>query len=253
MDPVKESFRKVKEDIDSLREQLFVLTEEVLELKESLIHLLNHELYNSEEPNRQTNQQTDTPVNQTYSLEKQTLPTHNPPEIKPFKPLEAQNLGISTGNEGVPTDRQTNQQTNQQTHYTPVNRISTSNLTSENNTPETYQKKLTPMDNALEILNSLDSVRKEIRLKFKDLTDQEFLVFSTLYQLEEESGFTNYKTLSERLNLSESSVRDYIGKLIKKEIPVEKIKIHNKNIQLSISPALKKVASLNAILQLRDL
>ena len=71
-------------------------------------------------------------------------------------------MPFSTGNDGVPTDKQTNQQTNQQTE------IGNS------------------MENALEVLNSLDNIKKEIRLKFKDLTEQEFLVFSIFYQLEEE-------------------------------------------------------------------
>jgi biotin operon repressor len=63
----------------------------------------------------------------------------------------------------------------------------------------------------------------------------------------------DYKSLSERLNLSESSIRDYIGKLINKGIPVEKKKINNKSIQLSISQNLKKIATLSTILTLRGL
>jgi DNA-binding MarR family transcriptional regulator len=105
--------------------------------------------------------------------------------------------------------------------------------------------------NAAQILNSLDNLKKEIRLKFKRLTEQEFLVFSTIYQLSEEKGNTDYKNLSEKLSLTESSIRDYIGRLIKKGIPVEKTKINNKTIHLSISPNLKKIASLPTILQLR--
>ena len=69
-----------------------------------------------------------------------------------------------------------------------------------------------------------------IRLKFKRLTEQELLVFSKLYQLDEEMGHSDYKTLSQKLNLTESSIRDYIGRLIKKGIPVVKNKINNKNI-----------------------
>ena len=108
-------------------------------------------------------------------------------------------------------------------------------------------------DNAVEILESLDNIKKEIRLKFKRLTEQEILVFSTLYQLEEENGYTDYKTISDRINLSESSIRDYIGRLIKKGIPVDKTKVNNKTIHLSISKNLKKIASLHTILQLREL
>ena len=82
------------------------------------------------------------------------------------------------------------------------------------------------------------------------------LIFSVLYQLEEEQGqegHSDYRTLAKRLNLTESSIRDYIGRLIKKGIPVDKIKVNNKNIQLKISPNLKKIASLPTIIQLRDI
>ena len=79
------------------------------------------------------------------------------------------------------------------------------------------------------------------------------LVFSTLYQLEEMSGDVDYKVLAKRLNLTESSVRDYIGRLIKKGIPVEKKRINNKTILLSVSSNLKRITSLSTIIQLRDL
>jgi hypothetical protein len=85
------------------------------------------------------------------------------------------------------------------------------------------------------------------------LTGQELLVFSTLYQFDEEFGSVDYKLLASHLNLTESSIRDYIGRLIKKKIPVEKVRINNKNIQLKISDNLKKIASLQTILQLKDL
>ena len=78
-------------------------------------------------------------------------------------------------------------------------------------------------------------------------------MFSTIYQLEEENGFADYKSISEKINLTESSVRDYVGRIIKKGISVEKKKINNKNIQLIISNNLKKIATLPTILQLRDL
>ncbi|HKZ33939.1 MAG TPA: HTH domain-containing protein, partial [Candidatus Nanoarchaeia archaeon] len=109
------------------------------------------------------------------------------------------------------------------------------------------------IEDAASILDSLDGLKKEIRLKFKQLTDQETLVFSALYQLEEDSGPVDYKTLADKLGLTESSIRDYIGRLLKKGIPVEKKKINNKQIKLSISQSLKKIASLSTILQLRDI
>ena len=103
------------------------------------------------------------------------------------------------------------------------------------------------------LLDSLDELKKEIRLKFKRLTDQEMVVFSAIYQMGEEKGFSDYKSLSKRLSLTESSIRDYIRRLIFKGIPIEKKKLNNKEIQLFVSESLKKIASLSTILKLIDL
>ena len=196
MDPVKEAFRKVREDMDSLSREVFSLKQELSMLREELKTVIYPTISAPEGP--------------THPVKIEAYPKEIPTHDTPLKPLKAQNMVFSIGNGGVPTNKQTNQ-----------------------HTPKTS------MDDALDILNSLDNIKKEIRLKFKDLTEQEFLVFSTLYQLEEEQGYSDYRAISKKLNLSESSVRDYVGKLIKKEIPVEKVKINNKNIQLSVSQNLK--------------
>ncbi|MFZ1970798.1 MAG: helix-turn-helix domain-containing protein [Candidatus Nanoarchaeia archaeon] len=223
MDPIKDAFSKVKEDMESLRIQMLSLNNELTEIKLSLNELLSVR-----------SEQLPEDKNPTDISKKEADIKQLPTESYPYKPQKDQNKDISTGNDGVPTNKPTNQQTNQQIRKDDINRDNS-------------------LGDALKILNSLDNVRKEVRLKFKDLTEQEFLVFSTLYEFDEEIGNTDYKTLSKALNLSESSIRDYIGKLIKKQIPVEKIKINNKNIKLSISSDLKKIASLDAILRLREL
>ena len=78
-------------------------------------------------------------------------------------------------------------------------------------------------------------------------------VFSLIYSLDQSGEEVDYPVLAARLSLSESSIRDYVGRLIKKGIPVEKVKINNKTVHLSISPNLKKIASLSTILQLRSI
>jgi DNA-binding MarR family transcriptional regulator len=247
MDQVKEAFSKVKEDIDSIRYEidslkltlagisrgLSDLAEIFKDFKEEQEKENQKKIQNnwSFQRNPLTPQQTNRQINST-------TPTHASTHNYHYRPLKTQNMGISTGNQGVPTDKQTNRQTNQQTQ-----KLDKSSYNQENSS----------IDNAVQILESLDNIKKEIRLKFKRLTDQELLVFSTLYQLDEENGFTDYKTISEKINLSESSIRDYIGRLIKKGIPVDKTKLNNKTIQLNVSKNLKKIASLNTILQLREL
>ncbi len=265
MDQVKEAFSKVKQDMHLIHSEIDSLKENISELRKSMIDLveiiksLKNEKKNQmiQQPNIShlpqqiqsnapsqikkihqnklnkpkyfsTLQQTDRQINPTP-------PTHTSTDNYQYKPLKYPNLGISIRNRGVPTDRQTDRQTHQQTDKS------------------SYNQENSSIDNAVQILESLDNIKKEIRLKFKRLTDQEMLVFSTLYQLEEENGHADYKTISEKINLSESSIRDYIGRLIKKGVPVDKTKINNKTIQLSISKNLKKIASLNTILELREL
>ncbi len=222
MDKIKEAFQKVKIDIEFLKNEIASLKKNLLELTEKIpldIEKKDKEFVEGIETNQQKNQ--------AYAEEFPTDKYH-------FKPLKPQNLGISTGNQGVPTDKQTDKQTDRHIK----------------NRPEKSQNSF---DGALEILNSLDSLKKEIRLKFKRLTNQEFLIFSTIYQLDNELGYSNYRLLSQKLNLSESAIRDYVGRIIKKGISIEKIKINNKNVQLSISEKLKKIASLATILQLREI
>jgi Mn-dependent DtxR family transcriptional regulator len=80
------------------------------------------------------------------------------------------------------------------------------------------------------------------------------LVFSTIYQLEEQGNREiTYKLLSKTLKLSESSIRDYVQRMINKGISIQKEKVNNKKLLLTISPNLKKIASLPTIIQLREL
>mgnify|MGYP001609422427 FL=1 len=229
MNYIKEAFNKVKQDIDLLKNELNNLKYELKENRELIAQVC-------ENIQKILNQ-----ISSTYQQNKieygGNLPTHQqidptykkniPADITHFNHLNAKNLVISTGNQGVPADRQTDQQTDQQT---------------ENN-----------IENAAEMINSLDNLRKEIYKKFKKLTEQEWIVFSTIYQFDEEKGYSNYQILAEKLKLTESSIRDYVARLIKKGIPINKSKLNNKNIRLNISQSLKQIASLSTIVSLRDL
>jgi hypothetical protein len=82
-----------------------------------------------------------------------THPAHN----FPYKALKDENKVLSTGNEGVPTDRQTNQQTNQQTDKGSYN----TEIIPKEDLSSNY------ITHAAKILDSLDNIKKEVRLKFK--------------------------------------------------------------------------------------
>jgi len=233
MDQIKDAFQRVKQDMDSMKKEMDLLkhffsenNERLLEINKTIREI---QLSLSELSKYTFQKSVSTPSNtSTDKLKIPASPTHFPTDDSPLKGLKGQNMGFSIGNEGVPTNKQTNQQTDQQIEKT-------------------------PFVDALEILNSLDNIKKEIRNKFKRITEQEFLVFSTIYQMAEESDIVDYKSVSKKLNLTESSIRDYVGKLIKKGIPVEKTRINNKMIRLSISEKLKKITPLPVIFRLREI
>ena len=259
MDNIKEAFQKVKQDIDFLNSEMNELKKTLIDVNNYLASLgqnVTNLIKNQEQDRLQIqkiiqNMQKDT---STHRHINQTNTTHPSTHNTSFKALKPQILPISTGNQGVPTDRQTDRQTDrhiENVQKTPENSFLQPLLFKPNS--QANKQEINPIENAAEMLESLDSLKKEIRLKFKRLTEKELLVFSTLYQLDEEFGYTDYKTLSKRLNLTESSIRDYIGRLINKGVPVDKNKLNNKNIQLSISNNLKKIASLPTILKLREI
>ena len=233
MDQIKDAFQKVKSDISSLRDEFDFLKSEFFLVKNSLDDILNSvkNMKNTNDLNP-TNQQINPTHNPAHPTNQHIIQHINPP----FNRLKDENKHISTGNDGVPADRQTNQQTDRQTLKSQFS-----------------EEKEDFIDNAANLFDSLDNVKKEIRLKFKKLTEQEIVVFSAIYQLDEEFGQSDYKSLSKKLNLTESSIRDYVGKLMKKGIPVDKKRINNKQIILTISPNLKKIATLSTILKLREL
>jgi len=218
---VKLAFLKVKEDILNLKSEMF----EIKNIVKNLYSMLNtKDIHESSDSTIRQITSTNSAVSTDTSTVRQ--------EIEGFKPT---NLSISIGNEGVSTDRQTDRQTD----------TSTQNM----------QKNLdSDLQEAHQIFNSLDSIKKQIRIKFKKITPQEMLVFSAIYQLEEQRlKEITYKEIATFLNLSESSIRDYIQRIIMKGIPIKKQKINNKRVALLISPELKKIASLSTIISLREL
>ncbi len=221
---IKSAFARAKQDIDFLGNEISQIKQEIHEIKRFLDDFATSTVRQITSTHPATSTQTSTV----------------PQEIGG---LNTPNLGISIGNEGASTDRQTDRQTDNSTHNLPEIPSKTHELDIEQNIQE-----------ASEILDSLDVLKKQIRLKFKLITPQEMSVFSTIYQLEEQKQQPiTYQETALKLGLSESSIRDYIQRMINKGIPIKKQKIDNKKIVLSISKELKKIATLNTIIKLREL
>lgn len=207
----------IKEAFSKIKEDIFFLKQEINALREEVKGLKT---------------QTEDARIQTVSLQKSDIPTNNQTAPQEIKGLYKPNIAISTGNKGVQTDISTYQQTARQTDNLKENSL----------------------DKLQETLNSLDSIKKEIRIKFKGLTKQEMAVFSTIYILEDKQVENiTYKAISSYMGLSESSIRDYVNKIIQKRIPLKKTKVNNKNVNISIDPFLKRTVTLSTINTLRDI
>ncbi len=230
---LKQAFAKVKQDID-------VIKTEIQELKRTLDRQTDTSTDNQTENTKNSAiQQINSPEN--------LIPAHFPADNFRLKALKSPNSSISTGNKGVPAD---SQQTDKQTVNTTRNQGGKFALNKEDVIKE---NKINKLEKLADFIDSLDDIKKDLRAKIKKLTKQEMSVFTSIYYLEEQGLTVDYPLLAEKLSLTESSIRDYIQRLIKKAIPIEKSKENNKKIILTISQTLKKIASLNTILNLREL
>ncbi|MCS7134250.1 MAG: hypothetical protein NZ889_00095 [Candidatus Pacearchaeota archaeon] len=201
-DKIKEAFDKVKQDISELKKEVFSLKKQF----KDIFYLL-----------KKTQQ-----INQEKQLDKFShIKTGE--KIKKLVGLDS-DFQSSTGNGGVPTDRQTDRQTNRQTD----NRHSTDGR----------------------IMGLVEDLRL-LQRKFQNLTKQEFLVFSTLYILSSEKKHVTYKDLAMKTRLSESSIRDYISRLVRKEIPIIREKLNNKQILLQIPQEFRELAPLDVLTRMR--
>ena len=226
-DKIKEAFTKVKKDLFNLQSQILELKLEIQKINRTL------ETQTLRPP--KPDNQTPNPDNQTH--------------------ISTGNRGVSTGNEGVQTDRQTIRQTDRhiqkfaQSVEIPVYEKQIPPL----ETPEKPESKIDQIEKVSQTLNALDDIRKDLRIKFKKLTEQEMLVFSTIYQLENDGIAVDYLQVSNKIGLSQSSIRDYVQKIIQKGVPLEKKKENNKKVAISIPEDLKKMANLSTIMRLREI
>tara|TARA_Y100000310_G_scaffold344820_1_gene459755 strand:+ start:3332 stop:4039 length:708 start_codon:yes stop_codon:yes gene_type:complete len=230
---IKSAFTKVKQDMDFLTNEITQIKQEIKEIKQFLDDFSTSTLRHITSTDPATSTQTSTV----------------PYEIQG---LSSPNLRSSIGNEGASTDRQTLRQTDRHIENEGIS----PNILNNPNNPNISPNNSIESDilKATDILDSLDQLKKDIRFKFKRITNQEMAVFSTIYQLEEQNKQpTTYKETALKLGLSESSIRDYVQRMINKGIPIKKQRVNNRQILLSISEELKRIATLPTIIQLRAL
>jgi hypothetical protein len=218
-DAVKDSFKKIKSEMRYLASEIFSIKSQIQELNDliSQINLINNMNNQSSTSSTNTQQIGENPADNTYYNE----------ELSP-------NYPSSIGNEGVPADRQQ----------------TVSRQVIEEKAQESTQKHL---DESQNISRLIDSLKNDLKQKFRSLTKQEFLVFSLVYSLTEEHGEANYKALALRSKLTESSIRDYISRLEHKGIPLIKEKKNNKLVVIRVPKELRDIAALDSLVKLNKI
>ena len=210
-DKIKKSFSKVKEDIESLKTQLN-------EVK-SLIEALSKKDIFSKKSEEKDVKVPSTPE-EVSSTGNQGVYAGIHSFIHSF---DRHSTGIhSTDTRQAETDRQ---QTNQNLLQNPINQqIGLTNFQNNQQTNVSWSS----------------SNLKQIDSLFLTLTKQEFITFITIFQLEEDiKRGISYLELSRHMSLSEGCIRTYVSQMLKKGIPLQKIRLNNKLTLLLIEKEFK--------------
>lgn len=210
---LKKAFSKVKEDINSINLRLDSL--------EKAINTLISQNNAPKEANPTSSSQNDQ-----------------------FKPQNLQNKGFSSGNEGVQSINHStiNQSITDQSHnLSTYSRQIKENYVDKLEMPENRVLKRLSTDQSLSIQSlSIQSLKKDLEERFSSLTNQEFLIFLTVYQLEEDFGRPiTYNDLANKLALTSGCIRGYVSSIMRKGLPLNKLKINNRTLTLSIKPDFK--------------
>lgn len=77
-------------------------------------------------------------------------------------------------------------------------------------------------------INNKKNMDKTLKKAFSRLTRQEFLIFLTIYQLEDEIKDVTHSHLAQKLSLTEGCIRSYVSSIIRKGLPLTRQKVNNK-------------------------
>lgn len=109
----------------------------------------------------------------------------------------------------------------------------------------------TTIDSPQTLINDLIN---DFEQKFRTLTKRELSVFMTIYQLEEESGFSGvtYRDLASNLKISLSTAKEHITSILHKKMPLERRTLMNGTSQFFIKKEFRELAMVKKLLKLGD-
>ncbi len=241
---IQNSFKKIKEDMSFLKEEVFILKKQLSQTNKSLNYLNAYLSKHLNKDNKETNKEIESSTSSTDTQQTSQNPAQNPIYNRDISPKSS----FSIGNEGVPADRQQTVSRHILEENPAVSSQPSLTASPSTNIPRFDDKEKEINLNSLSSI--LEDLKKELKQKFKNLTNQELLIFSLIYTLNEELGEVSYKDISLRANLTESSVRDYISRLEHKGIPLIKERKNNKMIILKIPDELKHISTLDNLTKL---
>lgn len=240
---VKEAFSKVREEMKELQQEVADIKQELNTISSS-VELILHQF-----------QQKKANLSAESSAEVlNRVPKFRERFKKEFLGTQAhrksvilKNLGdlelkepVSIGNEGVSALRQQSGST--QAH---------SEFDLEKEFTERQQQKPIKEPGKDMLQQNVERLKHALQDIFKKLTRQEFVIFSLLYQLEDElKRPVSYKDLADRSALTSNSIRDYISKLIAKKVPIIKEKYNNRQILLKVAPELRNIETLESLMKI---
>lgn len=101
--------------------------------------------------------------------------------------------------------------------------------------------------------NQEKPMRMLIESKFRSLTDMEFAIFMTIYELEENLGKVTYKDIASKFNLTEATIRNHITNLVNKGIPIDKERLFNKRTLFYIKKDFRELNMASRLLEIRQI
>ena len=100
----------------------------------------------------------------------------------------------------------------------------------------------------------IEEIKAELNKVFNSLTNREFKVFMAIYSLEEQhSSAVTYSELAQSLDLSSSSIRDYISELARKGAPIKKEKTRNGVAYVSVLPEFRSLNLISRLIAFRNM
>lgn len=207
---VKVSFKHVKQDIENLENSIRQI-KEVLMLQNQAMGAINEKI-GLLLTKKDEKQEILPPKDEKLTIFHETTSSSGNNGVKQTNKQALSNQALSTKEEEIAFEEPKNPVYNEK-----IKQISTTLQAHKHNTKE-------------KIVHAVEfrTLKKSITQLFQGLSKQELRTFLTIYQLEDEQEEASYEAIAAKMELSEACIRGYAANLVKKGIPVLKVKINNK-------------------------